>query len=200
MVLTVEIRDAYERVDKLYRTLNDMSSNSTLQTKCYKEICSEILNFPDLLCFWDLRVATHPRQRVVKFKNIPLQFSSTENKEDDFFATPCAVEIEEGYSNAYIVELKDQNMIKVGKTNKITQRLNQLKRQYGTVKLIHNFNFNNEEDAYLMEVVLHKYFKEKYPDSFVPQDRFERAKVTKADLETLEISATKIRKMLWFVD
>jgi excinuclease UvrABC nuclease subunit len=100
---------------------------------------------------------------------------------------------------AYIIFLKEHDMIKVGKAKNFYARVNQLRNQYGEILPIHLFTFDNEEDAYMMEIVLHKYYKEKYPNSqFIPQDRFAKAGCSLADIEILSQAARKIKQTNWF--
>lgn len=100
---------------------------------------------------------------------------------------------------AYIVELEDKNQIKVGKTDNFAQRKKDLEKQYGTVNTIHLFKFEDTEDAYMMEVLLHRFFKQYYPNSrFIPQDRFENADYTLAELEMLDKVAEELKNKKWF--
>lgn len=100
---------------------------------------------------------------------------------------------------AYIVELKDKKMFKVGMSCYFNRRKRELEKQYGTVNTIHLFKFDNIENAYLMEVLLHKYFKEKYPKAtFIPNDRFKGIKCTEKDLKTLDTIAKELENKIWF--
>jgi predicted GIY-YIG superfamily endonuclease len=196
--ITRELKEAYEKVEGLYYKLIDEKSNFIIQKECYIGITREILQYPDLLSFWDLKDAVDPKKRIVLVRTLPKDMLIAESQSDVELYSLFYQPAETPLSNAYIVYLKDKKMLKVGKTNNIKQRMTALKKQYGEIQMVHTFGFNNEEDAYLMEIILHKYFKQKYPNNFIPQDRFADAEVTQEDIEILEKSAQKIQKTLWF--
>lgn len=99
----------------------------------------------------------------------------------------------------YILEFGRTNIVtKVGMTSHLTQRMNQLKKKYGTPRILALYNFDNVEDAYIMEVLLHKYFKQKNIVEFIPQDRFLGRVFFQTDLPILESVAEELRGKKWF--
>lgn len=90
-------------------------------------------------------------------------------------------------SFAYVVDLGN-DIIKVGKTNNMSKRIYALKNQYSQdLEVLKVYEFENEEDAYLFEVILHRYFKTLYPeDVFIPQDRFEGIMISDNDWKALD--------------
>lgn len=100
--------------------------------------------------------------------------------------------------HSYIVWLVKSNLIKVGKSSRLDARISELREQYGQTMLIKTFPFKSEEDAYLMEVLLHRYFKEMKDTTFFPQDRFGGVDFNKIDIKQLEMVADKVRTMHWF--
>lgn len=100
---------------------------------------------------------------------------------------------------AYIVEFGRTKIVtKVGMTSHLVQRMNQLKKKYGTPRILAVYHFDNVEDAYIMEVLLHRFFKEKNIAEFVPQDRFKGRVFFEEDKEVLERVAEEIRNKRWF--
>ena len=89
-------------------------------------------------------------------------------------------------SYAYVMRI-DKNMIKVGKTNNINQRLCQLRQKYPDIYLLKSYEFKNEEDAYMFEIILHRYFKMSTANSFIPQDRFLCKQLFEEEWETLDM-------------
>lgn len=88
-------------------------------------------------------------------------------------------------SYAYIIRI-DENIIKVGKTNNVDRRMYELKRQYPNICLLKSYEFTNEEDAYIFEIILHRYFKIATVNSFIPQDRFLKKKIYEEEWEVLD--------------
>ena len=195
--VTRELKDAYERVEELYNTLQTIKT-CYIQEDCYKKIAFEILQCPDLLNFWDLKNSPYFEKRVVLVRTLEKNIPIAENENDVEWLSIFGENIATPTSYGYIIKLNDLGMIKVGKTNNLKTRMKQLSKQYGSISIVHTFGFNNEEDAYIMEIILHKYFKEKYPNNFIPQDRFANATVTTEDIQTLENSAKKIKETNWF--
>ena len=108
-------------------------------------------------------------------------------------------DIREYEACAYVMYLEDHNMIKVGKTVNLKNRVSDLSKQYGSVRVLHTFGFSNEEDAFIMEVLLHKYYKKYYKECmFCPQDRFIGADLNSTDIQILEKAAEEIRIKKWF--
>lgn len=100
---------------------------------------------------------------------------------------------------AYIVYLEDCDLIKVGMSNNFPRRKKELIAKYGELDVIEIFPFNNVEDAYLMEVILHKFFKEKYPNgTYIPQDRFQNVDLTQIEIYKLREIAEELRNKKWF--
>lgn len=107
-----------------------------------------------------------------------------------FLPNPCS----------YILLLKEEIvMTKVGMTTNLVRRLKQLKKQYGNnIEILAIFNFENVEDAYLMETLLHKFYKKKGKGEFIPQDRFIGNVFHEKDLSTLFKVADELRNKEWF--
>ena len=205
----MELKMAFERIEECKSRMRIVSTTSGRKYN-YEQILIVMQNCPEVKEYWEIH-DNAPRyyDRVVQIKALyeiekppvkkyvssmpvaEIDYSEIDVLDlmTDFNYKPCA----------YIVFLKDKNMIKVGKANRVSSRLNALSSRYGTVELVHAFPFENEEDAYIMEVILHKYYKENYPNSiFIPQDRFEGAGFTKHDLALLEKAAEKIRHEIWY--
>lgn len=205
----MELKFAYNRIKECKNRMESVSTTSGRKYN-YEQILIVMDSCPQVKDYW--RVEPNARfyfDRVVQVKEfneaqkvITKPFESTMPMAEiiapevdildlltNFDYNPCA----------YIMYLEDLNMIKVGKSKEVNTRLGRLGSKYGKIQLLKVFPFDNEEDAYLMEVILHKYYKEKYPNSiFIPQDRFEGAGFTTEDLETLEKAAEKIRHEIWF--
>lgn len=161
--------------------------NCCYQTKVkYFNLIKEMLNrYPNLTTFIKINEKERFYKNKVRFFEL-WSFYYTLTKE---YSGICA----------YIVELEDKNQIKVGKAKNFDRRKRELENQYGTVNTIHLFKFDDEEDAYMMEVLLHRFFKQYYPNSrFIPQDRFENADYTLTELEMLDRVAEELRNKKWF--
>ena len=100
---------------------------------------------------------------------------------------------------AYVIILPD-GMLKVGKANNFSNRVNTISSMYSLkgITVLHTFTFDNQEDAYIMEVVLHKYYKGKEKVIFHPQDRFENATFTEEDAKNLAFAESAIKRIKWF--
>lgn len=188
-MMTVE--HAYYFIDDYYnRILNPLSSTGSRRYS-YSRIVEKYYDCPQMQEYWEINSsATYYENRVKKLKDFPTRKNVEEMDWFDWYPenNPCA----------YIVYLPDCEMLKVGKAKVFHKRITSLKQSYGTVIPLHLFTFEDEEDAYQMEILLHKYFKKMYPYSFVPQDRFECAVCTKEDIEILDKAADKLRKINWF--
>lgn len=190
----LQFQFAYERVAMYYRRMLLVSSTQGRKSN-YEKICYEINDYPELKKYWRIcDEAFKYTDKVYQLKELEEYYYKTtlENQVQELphpTTTKCC---------SYIVILEKEGCLKVGKTNNFNSRMKALATQYGTVRPIHTFDFDNDEDAFLMEIVLHKYFKQKYPYNFIPQDRFKNADFTLEDLIALEKSAQKIRDIEWF--
>lgn len=102
---------------------------------------------------------------------------------------------------AYIVRFNSSQGIitKVGYTTNFKQRKYQLERKYGIIEPLDFYCFDNEEDGYMMEILLHKYFKEKEMKNFIPQDRFiGDVYDRKEDKPILSKVAEELKNKKWF--
>jgi hypothetical protein len=191
----ITIKEAYDRIEVYYERMFRVSSTSGRKYN-YDAILEVMEACPAVKDYWTTREAFNYVDKIRKIKNYKeprgvlaqlLEWSGQPFDNREYEA--CA----------YIVWLEDCNTLKVGKTNNMNTRLTGLRSSYGSIKLLHTFGFDNEEDAYLMEVVLHKYYKKYYKEcAFVPQDRFVGADFNSTDLQILENAAEKIRMTKWF--
>lgn len=190
----MQFQFAYERVAVYYRRMLLVTTSQSRRNN-YERICAEIANCPELKQYWRIYDSAYKySDKVHHLKEL----------EEYFYQTTFENQVKElphpttDACCSYIVALEKVNCLKVGKTNSFNARMKALDKQYGKVRPLHTFDFDNDEDAFIMEIVLHKYFKEKYPYNFIPQDRFQDADFTLEDLIALEKSAQKIREMKWF--
>lgn len=189
------VKEAYDRIELCYERMERVESTNGRKYN-YKQILEVMEKCPAMNDYWRIRDVNKYVERIVKIKNYK-EPKATQEK----LLEMCGESFDKrsGEAHAYVLWLEDCGMIKVGKTNNLKNRLRDLSKQYGMVKVLHVFDFSNEEDAYLMEVVLHKYYKKYYSDSvFIPQDRFLGADFNSTDRQLLEESAEKIRLMKWF--
>jgi hypothetical protein len=179
---------AYSLIEDYYERLKRNSSTSGRKYN-YNKIKDVMERCPEICRYWD----TDDNANFYVDRVIHLRYWIEPKRVQhpiDYISCPAC---------AYIVELEDYCLIKVGKAKNFNSRVSQLSRQYGKINPITNYYFDNEEDAYMMEVLLHKYFKEKYPNSsFIPQDRFEYIEITEEDQDNLTKIAQKIRNEIWF--
>lgn len=183
--MTPEIQEIYEKIELYYKRM--CCVNTTGGRKYNFELINLMIKEnPVMKSYWKIVDDYRYEDRVIKIR----EFNALPQKQTKVYSKrPCA----------YIVYLANKDMIKVGKSSRLVTRLKELKNQYGNLALVKQFIFDNEEDAYLMEVLLHKYFKKYYPNNeFIPQDRFKGVNITKKDLETLEKTAQEIREKNWF--
>lgn len=171
-------------ITKLYDSLQS-ATNTQQRYEYYYMILSLLSKYPKLKEFW----AHHPKSfyyvnKITKIKDFDLKVE----KQNDATAY------------AYIALLVKQKMIKVGKTERLEARLNELNTKYGATTYLEVFSFSNVEDAYIMEVILHKYFKEQPQSIFIPQDRFDRIICSDKDLAKLRKAAQKIPAIDWFAE
>ena len=190
----MQFQFAYERVVVYYKRMLLVTTTQGRRNN-YERICAEITNYPELKQYWRIYDNAYKySDKVYHLKEL----------EEYFYQTTFESQVKElphpitDACCSYIVALEKANCLKVGKTNNFSTRMKALDKQYGKVRPLHTFDFDNDEDAFIMEIVLHKYFKEKYPYNFIPQDRFQNADFTLEDLIALEKSAQKIREMKWF--
>lgn len=182
------LKSIYEEIERRHDRMHQVTTTSG-RWYHLNIIIDLINNNPSIQEFYCIVEAHFLVDRVQKIKDFCISSSVKMNK-------PLPTENKE---YAYIIELPEQEMIKVGKTNCPTRRFYDLSKKYGLVEPIEIFEFDNTEDAFLMEVILHKYFKEIYPDSeFVPQDRFSEIGVCQKDIDILREIAIKISQMKWF--
>ena len=192
-MFTVEA--AFNRIEVCYERMQEVTSTSGRRYN-YEEIIFVMNNCPAMKDYWRIREANKYTERVVKIKNYK-EPTKTMDKFRSWLGE--SFDFREYEACAYILFLEDENMIKVGKTVDLKRRVRQLTDQYGNIEVLHTFGFNNEEDAYLMEVILHKYYKKYYKDcEFCPQDRFKGAGLNNTDIQILESAAEKIRIEKWF--
>lgn len=187
----MELKQALELIDKYYERMERCSSTSGRRNN-YEAILEIFRECPKVEKYWQHNLSKHKMvDRIVRIASYE-EISKVKTKRQITYTSH-----EQEF--AYIAFLPEEQIIKVGKTCKIDRRISELKRQYQKeVLLQHVFAFDNAEDAYLMEILLHKYFKEKYPDSFIPQDRFSNARYEIEDIEILNAAAEKIKEIIWF--
>lgn len=188
------LKQAYDDIQTYYNRMQIVGTTSDRKSN-YERICGVVDECPQIAQYWEIREEKRfYKDKVVKIQELVI---TTITIEDEVYPTETL-----GNSDAccaYILLLEQCDLIKVGKAKNFKKRLASLRSQYGKITPLHLFEFDNEEDAYIMEVLLHKYYKEKYPNSnFIPQDRFGFAGLTVADLESLTKVAEKIRKEIWF--
>lgn len=159
----------------------------------------------EALCYFYIYVCKYPIEKVEKItKNeraiilaINIErayekkygFGCQETLRKDVYQAIIEIVLEQQHSKAcsyaYVMRI-DENTIKVGKTNNIDKRMYQLKNQYPNIHLLKKYDFTNEEDAYMFEIILHRYFKMATVDSFIPQDRFLKKKIYEEEWKTLD--------------
>ena len=179
----------YYEIEKCYERIFTCSTTAGRKNN-YDKIVILLNDYPEMTKYWKLESqATQYVNRVKKITTPP----KVDKKLNGISIFEKRTEL------AYIVELVEEGMIKVGKTNNFTARAKQLEKQYGKINLLHSFAFDNAEDAFLMEVLLHKYYKKKYEGAiFIPQDRFANVGLTKNDIFVLEETAKEIGQKKWF--
>lgn len=181
-------QEVYLEIEKYYKRMCNCSSTAGRKNN-YEQIRLIISKYPDMKKYWEIRNAVYYVDRV--YCKCPLEFLTLKK-----YKSPKDEILVKEY--AYIA-LLDKDTIKVGKTNNLNRRMYQLNNDYASVQLLASFEFNNTEDAFLMEVLLHKYYKAKYPKAeFLPQDRFKGAGLNEKDLENMSQMVNKIKNMEWF--
>lgn len=189
------VKEAFDRIELCYERMQMVDSTSGRRYN-YEEILIVMKECPAMADYWRIREANRYVDKIVKIKNYREPQSAGDYLMDWLGESFDKRDFE---ACAYVAWLEDYAMIKVGKTKNLNTRMSQLKGDYGKVKLLHTFGFNNEEDAYIMEVVLHKYYKKYYKEcAFIPQDRFLGADLNSTDIKILESAAEKIRLEKWF--
>lgn len=193
----MKLKEAYDKIEIYYERMHSVTSTSGRRSN-YEKIESIMAECPEVKEFWGLRDSFKYTEKVVRIKSFAVATRSA-----DIIGSWLYDSSVHGYipttSCAYIVYLEDLQMIKVGKANDFKSRVKSLSYSYGKITPLQVFEFADEEDAYLMEVLLHKYYKKHYPNStFVPQDRFENANYTLDDKRVLIKVADEIRMKYWF--
>lgn len=189
--MDLTVQNAYYFINDYYERIMNASSSTSSNRYSFSRIVEKYYDCPQMKEYWELNPsAAYYSQKIKKLKNFTVKVNVDELDWFDWYSSknPCA----------YIVYLKDKKMIKVGKAKSFKTRIKGLQKDYGTIVPLHLFHFETEEQAYHMEIIMHSYFKEKYPYSFVPQDRFEHAFCTQEDVNALEGSAEMLRKIKWF--
>lgn len=187
----MELKEAYYRIEECYNRMRSVGTTSGRKYN-YNIICDVMDSCPEVCNYWELRNARFYDDRVIKIRTYVEPKKPRNNAKEIKIITSAE-------ACAYIISLEDCGQLKVGKTKNYDERMYRLEKQYGEITPMITFDFDNEEDAYLMEVILHKFFKERYPEStFVPQDRFDYIPISSRDVDILEKVAEKIRKEIWF--
>lgn len=151
----------------------------------------------ELANMWGLAIGTI---RTYCYK-LDKEENISEKAENAFYiyqhGKPKASSTQRRDSICYLILLPNE-VLKVGKTVNFEQRMNRLSSDYGKITPLLQAKFDNEEDAYLMEVILHKYFKEKYNDcEFFPQDRFRLKERWQDELAQIEDDFYEIRNKIY---
>lgn len=188
------LKQAYDDIQTYYNRMQIAGTTNGRKSN-YERICGVINECPQITQYWEIKEEKRfYKDKVVKIQELIITSITIENK---VYSTEILSK-----SNAccaYILLLEHYDLIKVGKAKNFKKRLVSLRKQYGKITPLHLFEFDNEEDAYIMEIVLHKYYKKMYPNNnFIPQDRFGFVGLTVTDLEILTKVAEKIRKEKWF--
>lgn len=183
------LQHTYETIENIYNRMLNCSSTSGRNNN-YETILWLLRHNPEMNEYWEHRPnefkIVNRIRHIKKFSVKKYSISIVQPKKQE----------KEEY--AYIV-LLNKDIIKVGKTNNLNRRMSELRSQYDRVILLKDFKFNDTEDAFIMEVLLHKYYKAKYPEAeFLPQDRFKGAGLDNDDLEIMEQMAEKVRTEKWF--
>ena len=178
----MELVHAYNQIEVYYKRILKAETTTT-RKRNYENICDIIKECPEVGQYWlvDERMLYY-RDKV---SHIKLYDQREVNKKN-------TVKMCEGFCS-YIVHLKTQGQLKVGKTNNFNRRLGELSRDYGVVIPLQIFPFEDDEDASMMEIALKKYYKRMFWLDYIPQDRFTFSAPTAKDIEAFERMATKIR-------
>lgn len=186
--MTVKIADSL--IEQYYERMCKCSSTQGRKDNYYN-ILGVMEKCPAIKNYWVLEDSFLYVDRVRRIKLfVELTPSNYTNSDNKYF--------EDEISYAYILHLEDKNQLKVGKTKDWGARMRTLSRQYGSINELHYFEFNSEEEALIMESILHTYYKKFFPCEFYPNDRFDFVPLTEKDIEILERAAEKIRKINWF--
>ena len=187
----MELKEAYNKIEEYYSRMCSVGTTSGRKYN-YREIEYIMHLCPEVTNYWMLVDAHFYTDRVVKIK--PLVKLTPLNYRDTY-----EIPIDSEPACAYILKLEEYNQLKVGKTKDWSRRMYRLGKDYGKITPLIYFDFDTEEEAYLMEVVLHQYYKMFYPEcDFYPQDRFGYTPLTETDIEYLKIAAENIKKINWF--
>lgn len=96
---------------------------------------------------------------------------------------------------SYIMELNDyrtgkRKYLKVGYTNNLNRRMEELENKYDcVVNLLKFYWFNKKEPALMLEDVMRMHFKEIKGSHYIMQDRFQRTTPTEKDYVYIEQEA-----------
>ena len=88
----------------------------------------------------------------------------------------------------YIWSKKKLMYVKIGYSCDPKRRAKEHLKKYGAteVETLKLYSFDNDDDAYTMENILRKYFKNKEGSIFIPRDRFQNVQCTKEDIDFLD--------------
>lgn len=186
----MELKEAYNKIEEYYSRMCSVGTTSGRKYN-YREIEYIMYLCPEVTDYWMLVDAHFYTDRVVKIRPLikltPLNYRENEPPIDSESAF------------AYIIKLEECNQLKVGKTKDLSRRMDDLRRRYGKISTLQLYSFDTEEEAYIMEVVLHQYYKMFYPEcDFIPQDRFMFKPLTKEDIQFFDIAAENVKKINWF--
>ena len=99
----------------------------------------------------------------------------------------------------YLLLFADDNnkkirFYKVGETNSLEKRIEQLENTYNATctEILTCFIFDTQEKALTMENVMRDYFKKKKYTRFTPKDRFKGRYPTAEDIESLDKKADRV--------
>jgi hypothetical protein len=128
--------------------------------------------------------------------NIVKDYYSYHTQTDDIKNGHCAYLI-------YINDFDGNNIYaKVGYSGQLSTRITRLHREYGSYYLIIPklvFVFATKEAAETMENFMRGYYKSKYLDNFIKQDRFSNIHFTNEDVEVFQEKAKEIENIFDFV-
>ena len=185
------VKKAYDLIEDYYERMCKCTSTQGRKNNYYG-IVNVMDECPKVKEYWVLVNDAFLYVDRVKRINLYVELTPSNYKtsKDEYY--------EDEISYAYILHLEERNQLKVGKTKDWGRRMYDLSKQYGRVTELYSFEFNSEEEALIMESILHTYYKKFYPCEFYPNDRFDFTPLTEKDIKVLEIAAENIRKINWF--
>lgn len=101
---------------------------------------------------------------------------------------------------AYLIELisditHKRKYVKVGLTNDLNRRMDELEDKYEcTANILEFFWFNSREPAEMTESMMRKHFKDAKGSHYIRQDRFQRTYPTQADYDYIWQEAQHLAK------